>query len=173
MTSTYYAIFVITAVASLLFLVAGIVMFFLFNIPKIVGMLTGYTAKKQIKLLQSKSVAVSVNQTPSDDNLNAFMQQQRNIAAQVKKDETETVDLKTSDTTSHDRNQNSQIPSQQRPNLAKQAVNQVPRNETKPAVNQVSKNATKPVSDNTENIQKEFKFDIILSLDFINTDEVI
>lgn len=173
MTSTYYAIFVITAVASLLFLIAGIVMFFLFNIPKIVGMLTGYTAKKQIKLLQSKSVAVSVNQTPSDDNLNAFMQQQRNIAAQVKKDETETVDLKTSDTASHDGNQNSQIPSQQRPNLAKQAVNQVPRNETKPAVNQVSKNATKPVSDNTENIQKEFKFDIILSLDFINTDEVI
>lgn len=140
-------------------------MFFLFNIPKIVGHLTGYTAKKQIKILQSKAAAVSVSQTAANDNLNAFMQQQRNIAAQVKNDETETVNLKTSNTASPAeaiRNQNSQTPAQQKgPNLSKQAVSQIPRSEAQSA------------SDNTENIKKEFKFDIILSLDFINTDEVI
>ena len=140
-------------------------MFFLFNIPKIVGMLTGYTAKKQIKILQSKSATVSVNQTPANDNLNDFMQQQRNIAAQVKNDETETVNLKTSAAVSSAEavsNQSSQIPAQQKsPNLAKNDVNQIPRSEIQSA------------SDNTENIKKEFKFDIILSLDFINTDEVI
>lgn len=158
MTSTYYAIFIVTAVAAIIFFIAGVVMFFLFNIPKIVGFLTGYTARKQIKILQSKSVAGSVSQTAANDNLNAFMQQQRNIAAQVKNDETETVDLKTSNTVS-------QTEAIRNPNFQQKGTN--------PSVSQIPRNEAQSASDNTENIKKEFKFDIILSLDFINTDEVI
>lgn len=179
MTATYYILFVITAIAAVVFLAAAVVMFFLFNIPKIVGHLTGYTAKKQIKLLQSKSVAVNSNRSEANNTLNEFMQQQRNIAQQVKKDETETVNLPTGRMTQTAVNMPKQIPS---PAVTDSASAIQPAEKTNSTL-KPKKNYTENLhpTEETMPLQTEetvteemlYKFEIILSMDFVNTDEII
>lgn len=160
MTSTYYIVFLITAIAAAVFLIAGIAMFFIFNVPKIIGLLTGYTAKKQIKQLKNGDKPVQNNNGYSD-HLDTFMEKQRNMAGETRSENTTTTNFTSSmPTDTVDLKKNSD---------GKPVTNILAE------TNKIGMPETTCLEDETTgNLSSEdFKFEIVFDLNFINTDEVI
>jgi hypothetical protein len=171
MTNTYYIIFIATLISAIIFLIAGIVMFFLFNIPKITGILTGFTARKQIKHIQNRDKSVENN----SNHLDTFMDEQRNIAKQVKE-----YDNTNSQQTYVNQSVKTTASVSQQTGFIQNATetisletdvlpeNSIPASNM-PETTYLENETTGNLDDKSENI----KFNIIFSLDFINTDEVI
>ncbi len=161
MTSTYYNIFVITAILAGLLFITATAMFFLFNIPKIIGHLTGYTAKKQIKQFQTR---VSVQ---NSDHLDSFMQEQRGIADKVKSslpstpqsikpaETTDTLNLMTSPTL----------------NIRKETdiLDTTQNVQISPETSFLESES----NDNDETTGNLNSFDLIFSIEYVHTDEYI
>ncbi len=175
MTSTYYTIFIITAIFAGVLFIAATAMFFIFNIPKILGHLTGYTAKKQIKQIQSRANIQQSNQEYSN-HLNSFMEQQRDIAEQIKNqpqppptvqnisnDTTATLNLETYN--------NNQMPETDilEPSQIQNTVSAPVQN--MPETSILDTSSGDEMTDNLESNQT--LFDIVFSIEYINTDEVI
>lgn len=191
MTNTYYMVFIIALVVAIVFFITGIVLFFMFNIPKIIGILTGYTARKQIKHIQNSRSSVS-----NSDHLDSFMDEQRNIAQKVKHNP---ISIPRSRTSSLSNGKTETLPlSQVRNNSNIRPVNQTEQNQTVPLpqipdtaettaletefISQPQTSATMPettyLEDDKKHITEEIqnsnvRFDIVFSLEFINTDETI
>ena len=185
MTNTYYIIFIVTFISAIIFLIAGIVMFFLFNIPKIMGILTGFTARKQIRNIRNRDKTAIAN---NSNHLDTFMNEQRNIAQQVKQHDNSnnhqtSVNQPVKNTAPPDKTEFMQnqtetiaLSQNQTETIALETVtlpynNNVHNisNTNMPETTYLENETTGNLEDKTENI----KFNIIFSLDFINTDEVI
>lgn len=177
MTNTYYIIFIVMLVSAIVFLIAGAVMFFLFNIPKIIGLLTGFTARKQIRSIQKRDIVAD-----NSNHLDTFMNEQRNIAQQVKQNDNANNQhkynsAKSTNNAVHNTNETEVIENNTTTETISLETVILPYNETQqntsaenmPETTYLENNSTEDIKDNSENI----RFNIIFSLDFINTDEVI
>ncbi|HBN11641.1 MAG TPA: hypothetical protein DD392_06840 [Ruminococcus sp.] len=169
MTSTYYIVFIITAAAAVICLIAAAVMFFLFNIPKITGQLTGYTARKQIKQLRNRESSQNSGYSNNSDHLDAFMEKQRNIADKVKQGVKPTGNLYNTDTPTGD-TETVALPE----NHIHQSYETVPLSPPSADMPETTCLETaENIDETTGNLTSEHKFEIIFDLNFINTDEVI
>lgn len=65
MNSSFMNIFYVAIVLAVIFLILAIVLFFVFNIPKIVGSLTGKTSKREIKKIREGNSASGVKKYKS------------------------------------------------------------------------------------------------------------
>ncbi len=170
MTNTYYIIFIITAVFAGLLFIAATVMFFVFNIPKIMGHLTGYTARKQIKQIQSRANVQKSGQEYSN-HLNSFMEQQRDIAEQVKNQPkppptVQTISNETTTTLKLGK-YNKQMPETD-------ILEPANITNTAQAMPETSILDTSSENEMTGNLKdNNMFFDIVFSIEYINTDEVI
>lgn len=194
MTNTYYMVFIIALVVAIVFFITGIVLFFMFNIPKIIGLLTGYTARKQIKHIQNRDTVR--NSVSNSDHLDSFMNEQRNIAQKVKHNP---ISIPRTRTSSLLNNKTETLPlSQAKYSNNPQPVSQVQQNQTVPlpqnpdtaettaleteVISQPQIPSAMPettyLEDDKKHITEEIqnsnvRFDIVFSLEFINTDETI
>lgn len=194
MTNTYYMVFIIALVVAIVFFITGIVLFFMFNIPKIIGILTGYTARKQIKHIQNRDTVRS--SVSNSDHLDSFMDEQRNIAQKVKHNP---ISIPRSRTSSLSNGRTETLPlSQAKSSSNIRPINQTEQNQTVPlpqvpdtaettaleteVISQPQTSAAMPettyLEDDKKHITEEIqnsnvRFDIVFSLEFINTDETI
>lgn len=178
MTSTYYTIFIITAIFAGVLFIAAAAMFFIFNIPKILGHLTGYTAKKQIKQIQSRTSIQQSNQGYSN-HLNSFMEQQRDIAEQVKNQPEPPPTVQT--ISNNDTTATLNLESYQKKLMPETDILETSQPEIKSTVSASASDMpetsildTSSESEMTDNLEsnQEF-FDIVFSIEYVNTDEVI
>lgn len=65
MNSSFMNIFYVAIVLAVIFLILAIVLFFVFNIPKIVGSLTGKTSKREIKKIREGNSAAGIKKYKS------------------------------------------------------------------------------------------------------------